>query len=288
MAEKGRNYRNWTPSEDAKLVDALVNMVNMGGFKANNVMAEKGRNYRNWTPSEDAKLVDALVNMVNMGGFKANNGFKSGYLQHLENALKETIPNSGIMGKPHIESRIKTMKNDWQVVYDMVNGTNTSGFDYDSDRHCVYAEAAVWESYIEIHKKAGKWRNKTFPHFQELCNVFGKDRAQGNRAKDFVQMENDANLEEENQQMEDEFERPVEVSPNTPTNTNSSVRLKKRKSRVDPIVEGITTAATLLEKGLQQAATTLNQAMHGETDIEKKSVYGGYRNFQNGIDDCGG
>ncbi|KAI3500493.1 hypothetical protein L1887_36315 [Cichorium endivia] len=95
----------------------------------------------------------------------------------------------------------------------MVNGTNTSGFGYDSDRHCVYAEAAVWESYIEVHKEA--------------------DRAQGNRAKDFVQMENDANLEEETQQMEDEFERPVE--------------------------------------GLQQAATTLNQAMHGETDIEKKA-----------------
>ena len=50
---------------------------------------EKGRNYRNWTITEDAKLVEALVNMVNIGGFKADNGFKSGYLQYLETALKE-------------------------------------------------------------------------------------------------------------------------------------------------------------------------------------------------------
>lgn len=31
---------------------------------------------------------------------------------YLEQALKESLPNSGILGKPHIESRIKTMKKD--------------------------------------------------------------------------------------------------------------------------------------------------------------------------------
>ncbi|CAI9295719.1 unnamed protein product [Lactuca saligna] len=73
---------------------------------------EKSRNYCNRTITEDAKLVEALVNMVNMRGFKADNGFKFGYLQHLENTLKEKIPSSSILGKPHIESRIKTMKKD--------------------------------------------------------------------------------------------------------------------------------------------------------------------------------
>nr|KAJ0193109.1 hypothetical protein LSAT_V11C800390720 [Lactuca sativa] len=158
---------------------------------------EKSRNYHNWTITEDAKLVEALVNMVNMGGFKADNGFKSGYSQHLENAL-----NSGILGKPHIESRIKTMKKDWQVVYDMVNGTNTSGFGYDTSTHSVTAEPAVWDSYIQDHKEAGKWRNKIFPHYEDLCIIFGNDRAQGNKAKDFAQMEEDANNEEQSEQIE--------------------------------------------------------------------------------------
>ncbi|CAI9295228.1 unnamed protein product [Lactuca saligna] len=73
-------------------------------------MVEKSRNYRTWTTHEDAKLVEAMLNMVNAGGFKVDNGFKSGYLQHLGQALKDSLPNAGILAKPHIESRIRTMK----------------------------------------------------------------------------------------------------------------------------------------------------------------------------------
>lgn len=54
--------------------------------------------------------MESLVNMMNMRGFKPDNGFKYGYLQHLENTLKEKIPSSRILGKPYIDSRIKTMK----------------------------------------------------------------------------------------------------------------------------------------------------------------------------------
>ncbi|KAJ9547034.1 hypothetical protein OSB04_019577 [Centaurea solstitialis] len=134
--------------------------------------------------------------MVNTRGFKADNGFKSGYLQYLEQVMRDSVPNSGLSARPHIESRIKTMKRDWKMVYDMVNGTNTSGFGYDSVRQCVIAEAPVWESYLQVHKDAAKWKNKTFPHFEDLSIVFGKDRAQGSRARDAVEMEDQVNLEE--------------------------------------------------------------------------------------------
>ncbi|GJU11149.1 hypothetical protein Tco_1133545 [Tanacetum coccineum] len=39
-------------------------------------MTEKGRNYRTWTTIEETFLVEALVNMANSGGYKADNGFK--------------------------------------------------------------------------------------------------------------------------------------------------------------------------------------------------------------------
>lgn len=115
-------------------------------------MTDKGRNYRTWTTIEDNILVEALVNMANSGGYKADNGFKSGYLQHLENEIKKSLPHAGIMGKPHIESRIRTMKKDWQFVYDMLNGNNTSGFGFDSVKQCVTAEPNVWETYIAVRK----------------------------------------------------------------------------------------------------------------------------------------
>jgi len=109
------------------------------------------RNYRGWSKIEDQKLVEALLNMINTGGFKSDNGFKSGYLQHLESCLKDSLPGSGLLAKPHIESRIKTMKRDWQVVYDMLN---TSGFGYDKERNCVTTSGpGVWEAYLEVQNK---------------------------------------------------------------------------------------------------------------------------------------
>ena len=59
-------------------------------------MTSQNRNYRVWTNQEETKLVEALVAMVNTGAFKADNGFKSGYLAYLEQALKESLPISGI------------------------------------------------------------------------------------------------------------------------------------------------------------------------------------------------
>ena len=86
---------------------------------------------------------------------------------------------------------------------------------------------------------------------------FGKDRAQGNGAKDPIEMETDANVEEDSQQLEYITDDPVDISHTTRTTTNvqsdegSSARSKKRKSRFDPIVEGITNATTLLGKELR-------------------------------------
>lgn len=100
---------------------------------------------------EDEKLVETLLTMKNEGLYMADNGFKAGYLQHIENALKETLPNSGLLGKPHIESRLKTLRKDWQAVYDMLNGPHTSGFGFDYENNCVTTNApGVWEDYLKV------------------------------------------------------------------------------------------------------------------------------------------
>ncbi|CAI9267915.1 unnamed protein product [Lactuca saligna] len=196
-------------------------------------MTSQIRKYRPWTSIEETKLVEALVNMTTPGGFKADNGFKSGYLQYLEKALKQALPNSGLLGKPHIKSKIKTMKKDCQCVYDMVNGSNTSGFGYDPEKYCVTAEDLVWEAYLQVHKEVTRWKHKTFPYYEHLCIVFGKDRAQGNRARDFMEMEQEVNLEEETQDSYDDFLDSEEVSCTTAVQhdeTSPSVRSKKRKN----------------------------------------------------------
>ncbi|XP_024965819.1 uncharacterized protein At2g29880-like [Cynara cardunculus var. scolymus] len=197
-------------------------------------MADKinGCKYSNWSKIKDGKLIDALVNMVNVGGYKANNGFKSGYLQHLEQALKVSLPNSNLLGKPHIKLRIKTMEKDCQIVHDMLHGTNTSGFGYDSSKMCVTAEAPLWESYLQ----ASKWRNKPFPHYEDLSFVFGKDRAHGNQARDYDGLEENVDMEDgqmpfQEQQSNENLDYSTEDSQMPSQECTSQGNRKRNKSR---------------------------------------------------------
>ncbi|XAR73289.1 hypothetical protein NMG60_11007208 [Bertholletia excelsa] len=102
-----------------------------------------------WTVNEDALLVMCLLELKIEGIFLAENGFKPGYLNALEAVMEQNAPGCGIKGKPHIQSRLKTMKTNWQTVYDMVYGQNTSGFGWDNENKCIIAEKEVWEAYIK-------------------------------------------------------------------------------------------------------------------------------------------
>ncbi|PPE01571.1 hypothetical protein GOBAR_DD01402 [Gossypium barbadense] len=59
------------------------------------------------------------------------------------------------LAKPNIQSRIRILKRDWSIVYDMLNGKNNSSFGWDEHRQLVVAEDAAWNSYINSHKEAG-------------------------------------------------------------------------------------------------------------------------------------
>ncbi|KAK9286158.1 hypothetical protein L1049_014540 [Liquidambar formosana] len=58
-----------------------------------------------WTPSEDAKLVESLYELYSMGTWKCDTSFKSCYLVQLEKMLATKIPAAGLRACPHIESR---------------------------------------------------------------------------------------------------------------------------------------------------------------------------------------
>ena len=81
-----------------------------------------------WTPEEDKILVECLVELKNEQKFMQDCHFKPGHLQAIEGMMVERLPGCGLKANPHVQSRIKTVKNAWAVVHDMVFGTNTSGF----------------------------------------------------------------------------------------------------------------------------------------------------------------
>ncbi|PPD79862.1 hypothetical protein GOBAR_DD23202 [Gossypium barbadense] len=85
--------------------------------------------------------------------------------------------------KPNLESRIRTLKRDWSIVYDMLSGKNNNGFGWDEQRQFVVAEDAVWNSYINSHKEAGQFKHRSFPYYDQLIAIYAKDRATGKDAQ---------------------------------------------------------------------------------------------------------
>ncbi|MBA0864578.1 hypothetical protein Goshw_004396 [Gossypium schwendimanii] len=90
-----------------------------------------------WVPEEDAALVACMVDLQNVGTFNANTRFKVGYLNRLERMLEKVLPNAMLKAKPNLESRIRTLKRDWAIVYNMLSGKDNSGFGWDEHRQLV-------------------------------------------------------------------------------------------------------------------------------------------------------
>lgn len=99
-----------------------------------------------WTKEEDALLVELRL----ARHYRCEKSFKASYLQKLENMLTEKAPGHSIRAVPHILSRIKTPKNGWQVMYDMVYVSNTNRFRWDPETKCVTEEPAMCDVYLEV------------------------------------------------------------------------------------------------------------------------------------------
>ena len=89
---------------------------------------------------------------------------------------------------------------------------------------------------------------------------------QGNRARDFIEMEQDVNLEEEMQESDDDILESEEISHNTSVQndeTSPSVRSNKRKRRADDVfhnVVGLITESLFEQQKNIQHSQTLSSA----------------------------
>ncbi|MBA0809411.1 hypothetical protein Gohar_025068 [Gossypium harknessii] len=89
-----------------------------------------------------------MVDLHNVGTFIKDTRFKVDYLNKLERMLEKVLPHAMLKAKPNLESRIRTLKRDWAIVYNILSGKDNSGFSWDEHRQLVIAEDVVWNSYI--------------------------------------------------------------------------------------------------------------------------------------------
>ncbi|MBA0673090.1 hypothetical protein Goklo_029739, partial [Gossypium klotzschianum] len=120
-----------------------------------------------------------MVNLHNVGTFNADTRFNASYLNELERMLEKVLPHAILKAKPNLNSRIRTLKRDWAIVYDILSGKDNSDFGSDEHRQFVVVKDAVWNSYI----KANQFRHHHFPYYDQLTIIYDKDRATGKYAQ---------------------------------------------------------------------------------------------------------
>ncbi|KAL5794780.1 hypothetical protein ACOSP7_003374 [Xanthoceras sorbifolium] len=94
-----------------------------------------------------------------------------------KNAFNKICPGSNLKMTPHLESKLKKWKKNYSTINDMMN---TSEFAWNAVKKCIELDNnETCESYIKYHSCATKWRNKPYPIFDRLANIFGKNHANG-------------------------------------------------------------------------------------------------------------
>ena len=90
--------------------------------------------------------------MADDSKWKGDNGtFRSGYLSPLEKMLEKELPESHIKHDPHIESRVRLLKRQYNAIYEMI--TIGSGFGWNDKEECVIASKDVFDGWVRVSPK---------------------------------------------------------------------------------------------------------------------------------------
>ncbi|XP_038978687.1 uncharacterized protein LOC103695460 [Phoenix dactylifera] len=155
------------------------------GNKKANTRADKTTSLKRiWTKTEDAKLVECLIDVVNAGGWEGDNGtLRPEFHQHLERMMEKKLLGCGLRGNPYIENHVKLLKKQYNAIAEML-GPNCSRFGWNDREKCVVVDKDVYDLWVKSHPHVAGLRNKPFPYYEDLSIVFGKDRANGEGAED--------------------------------------------------------------------------------------------------------
>ncbi|KAL0443988.1 UNVERIFIED_CONTAM: hypothetical protein Slati_2121500 [Sesamum latifolium] len=100
-----------------------------------------------------------------------------------EEALANGLKSGGnIRAKPHINSKIHVWKKQYGTLVSMMS---KSGLGWDDGKNMITVEEnSISDDYVKVDPSVKSMRYKPFPYFPAWREIFGKDRASGDRAKD--------------------------------------------------------------------------------------------------------
>ncbi|KAK9755467.1 hypothetical protein RND81_01G027300 [Saponaria officinalis] len=205
-----------------------------------------------WSHEEDRALVSVMQDLLDLGGWKADNGqFRNGAYAKIESLMEQKLPGCGKKAKPHIESRVKTLRKHYDAITEMLS-PQASGFGWNDEGKFVTCEQSVWDNWRKSHKNAAGLRNRPFPLIEEIGRIFGKDRATGLEG-DSIQ---DALEEMEDQERDDQAEEQVPLSKTQEVSHHTEV---KHSPSSEPSNRKTKKARTETIEALRQFSSTLDK-----------------------------
>ncbi|KAG8380534.1 hypothetical protein BUALT_Bualt06G0025600 [Buddleja alternifolia] len=99
------------------------------------------------TPEEDESLINCMLELKEKGIYNTEGGgFKHGIFKELKRMLQIKLPGRGLKDNPHIQSRYKLLKRQYEHFYDLRVAGQGSGFGWDDNRKCLTASTEEEEN----------------------------------------------------------------------------------------------------------------------------------------------
>ncbi|KAL8505789.1 hypothetical protein ACS0TY_016854 [Phlomoides rotata] len=194
-------------------------LVSDGGVNMDACMeAEKGkvtRGRRSWTKVEEDALIQCLAGIVN-DGWKADNGFKAGFHKELEKGMCKLITGADILA-PAYYSKIHVWKKEYGNLSDLLG---KSGIGWNSTTYTLdIIDETVWDAQKRVDHTVKALRDKSFPYYDHWVDIFGKDRAIGENARDPTDIVDDIHQSG----MENQGETGEKLTPDVPKTVEINV-----------------------------------------------------------------
>ncbi|KAK9291825.1 hypothetical protein L1049_019775 [Liquidambar formosana] len=144
------------------------------GEDCNSVDQKKFR----WTLEIDCELANQLRDERSMGN-KGDGGWKPCAYNSCSSVLSTQF--SKAITPDNARHRVKLWKKYYGIVSDILA---QSGFNWDASKQMITVdEEPAWKDYIKSHKDAKQFRWKVIPNWDDIVDLYAKDRATGEGAK---------------------------------------------------------------------------------------------------------
>ncbi|XP_073053839.1 uncharacterized protein [Primulina eburnea] len=196
--------------------------------------------------------------------------------------MKVSFLNTNLRGNPHINSKVHV----WKKLYgSLVTILSKSGVGWNDTDKTIEAPNEIWEALIKADNNALAMRHKRWMYYHDWCEIFGNDRAIGDKAEHFTaavqevltmtpELPNNIGMSLDEMFFVDEGgaeSMSVSVTPSSQLSSNAKSKGKKRKQvddDDDAIVEAINNFAIITKDTM----TDLIKQLTKEKDAEDEKM----------------